>query len=66
MTHDLTARQHEILALIAEGTSNAEISKRLGVGLDTTKTHVRRLLARLNANNRAHAVAKGFRAGVLR
>lgn len=66
MTHDLTERQHEILVLIADGATSEEIAERLGIGVDTTKTHVRRLLMRLHAKNRAHAVANGFRAGVLR
>lgn len=65
MMCDLTRRQHQILALIAEGASNDEISARLGIGLDTTKTHVRALLNRMGAKNRAHAVANGFRAGTL-
>ena len=61
----LTRREREILALVAEGLSNGEIGARLFVSEDTVKTHVRGLLTKLGAANRAHAVAIGFRIGLL-
>ena len=61
----LTLREREILDLVADGFSNGEIGGRLFVSEDTVKTHVRGLLAKLGADNRAHAVAIGFRRGLL-
>jgi DNA-binding NarL/FixJ family response regulator len=51
-------RQLEILALVAEGLSNAEIASRLYLGESTVKWHVRKLLRALGAANRAQAVAR--------
>lgn len=53
----LTPRQTEILALTAQGYSNAEIAAELGTSLETVKTHMRKALERLGARNRTHAVA---------
>ncbi|GGN39665.1 DNA-binding NarL/FixJ family response regulator [Actinoplanes campanulatus] len=61
----LTVREAQILALIADGTSNAAIAQRLYITVDTVKTYNRRIFRKLNANDRAHAVAQAFRAGVL-
>ena len=60
-----TARQLEILQLIADGLSNGEIARRLFITEETCKSHVRALLARLQARSRAEAVAIGFRRGLL-
>ena len=49
-------RQQEVLCLIAHGFSNDEISSKLNVSLETVKTHVGRILDRMGARNRAHAV----------
>jgi DNA-binding NarL/FixJ family response regulator len=57
----LTARELEILELIADGLPNREIAKRLILAEDTVKSHVRHLLAKLDADSRAHAVGIGFR-----
>ena len=57
----LTARELEIVELIAEGLFNKEIAKRLTVSEETVKTHVRHLLPKLRAHSRAHAVAIAFR-----
>lgn len=51
----LTPRETEILQLINEGMSNKEISKRLMIGLATTKSHVHNLLGKLGLNNRRQA-----------
>ena len=54
----LTPRQIEILALVAEGLSNAEIAHRLFLGESTVKWHVRKILRALGVSNRAQAVAR--------
>ncbi|MFS8522431.1 MAG: helix-turn-helix transcriptional regulator, partial [Micromonosporaceae bacterium] len=61
----LTEREVQVLRGMAEGKSNAEIGRDLYVAEDTVKTHARRLFRKLGARDRAHAVAVGFRAGVL-
>jgi DNA-binding NarL/FixJ family response regulator len=61
----LTEREMQVLQGMAEGRSNAEIGRELYVSEDTVKTHARRLFRKLGARDRAHAVAVGFRSGVL-
>ena len=63
--HTLSSRELEVLALVAEGYTSSAIGLRLFVTEETVKTHVSHVLARLNACNRAHAVALGFRLGLL-
>jgi len=60
-----TNREIEVLQLISEGLVNREIGKRLFLSEETVKSHVRHLLAKLQARSRAHAVAVGFRRGLL-
>ena len=60
-----TAREIEVLQLISEGLVNREIGKMLFLSEETVKSHVRHLLAKLQARSRAHAVAVGFRRGLL-
>ncbi|MBC7971787.1 MAG: response regulator transcription factor [Verrucomicrobia bacterium] len=62
----ITDRQLEILQLAADGLSNREICQKLYIALGTTKTHFRGILERLEANDRGHAIAIGFRVGLLR
>jgi DNA-binding CsgD family transcriptional regulator len=62
----ITRRELEVLALIAHGYSTAEIARALWITEDTVKTHVRRLMSRLGARTRAHAVAIAFRNGLWR
>jgi DNA-binding NarL/FixJ family response regulator len=60
-----TAREIEVLHLISEGLVNREIGRMLFLSEETVKSHVRHLLAKLQARSRAHAVAVGFRRGLL-
>lgn len=62
----LTKRELEVLAGMARGRSNAEIGRELFLSEDTIKTHARRLYRKLEASDRAQAVAIGFRFGLLR
>jgi DNA-binding NarL/FixJ family response regulator len=60
-----TARELEVLQLVADGLVNREIGQRLYLSEETVKSHVRHLLAKLQARSRAHAVAVGFRRGLI-
>lgn len=53
---DLTHRERELLALMARGLANQEISNRLGIAMPTVKFHVTNILAKLHADNRTEAV----------
>jgi NarL family two-component system response regulator LiaR len=59
--HDLTPREHEVLALLVEGLSNAEIAARLHISHSTTATHVSSILSKLSVSSRAEAVALALR-----
>jgi DNA-binding CsgD family transcriptional regulator len=61
----LTARELEVLALLAEGASNKLIGRRLGISAHTAKYHVASLLEKLDAVSRTDAVAQAARIGVL-
>ena len=62
----LTERELQVLRGMGRGRSNAEIGKELYLSEDTVKTHARRLFRKLGAADRAQAVAKGFRWGLVR
>jgi DNA-binding NarL/FixJ family response regulator len=59
----LTERELQVLRGMAQGRSNAEIGRSLYLSEDTIKTHARRLFRKLGVNDRAKAVALGFRQG---
>jgi DNA-binding CsgD family transcriptional regulator len=61
----LTARELEVLSLLAEGASNKLIARRLGISTHTAKYHVASLLEKLDAVSRTDAVANAARIGVL-
>jgi DNA-binding NarL/FixJ family response regulator len=60
-----SARELEVLALIAKGRSNKEIAAALGVSDETVKTHVSNIMQKLHAQDRAHAVTEAIRLGLL-
>ena len=60
LDQDPTAREIEVLQLVADGLVNREIGQRLFLSEETVKSHVRHLLAKLQARSRAHAVAVGY------
>lgn len=61
----LTPREQEVLRLLAEGSSNKEIARRLGISAHTAKFHVGQLLDKLDATGRTDAVAQAARLGVI-
>ncbi len=61
----LTDRELEVLNLVAEGFSNLEIAKRLGVSRNTIKFHVSSIIGKLGATSRTEAVTVGLRRGLI-
>jgi DNA-binding NarL/FixJ family response regulator len=62
---DLSARELEVLGLIARGNANKEIAARLAITEETVKSHVRRILDKLRANDRTHAVTIALKRGII-
>lgn len=62
---ELTPRELDVLALLAEGASNKMIAQRLGISVHTAKFHVGSLLDKLDATGRTDAVAHAARRGVI-
>ena len=63
--HMLTEREREVLALVAGGLSNGEIADHLVVSPATSKTHVSRIMAKLNARDRAQLVMIAYETGLV-
>lgn len=62
---DLTARELEVLALVAEGLSNAAIAKRLWLSVNTVRNHVANLLGKLGVHSKLEALSVAVREGLL-
>lgn len=61
----LSDREIEVLRLIAAGNANKEVAARLSIGEDTVKRHVTNILAKLEANDRTHAVTIALKRGII-
>ncbi|MDQ3669614.1 MAG: response regulator transcription factor, partial [Actinomycetota bacterium] len=61
----LTQREREILQLVADGMSNADVAAKLFISQETVKSHVRHILAKLEADTRTHAVAIALREAII-
>ncbi len=64
-TDMLTTREREILQLLADGMSNADVATKLIISQETVKSHVRHILAKLEADTRTHAVAIALRESII-
>ena len=61
----LTSRETEVLMLIAHGMSNTQISDTLCIAMDTTRTHIKRILSKLGLRDRAQAVVIAYQTGLV-
>ena len=61
----LTAREREILQLLADGMSNSDVAAKLFISQETVKSHVRHILSKLEADTRTHAVAIALREAII-
>lgn len=62
---DLTEREREVLICIARGLSNQELAQRLVIADNTVKTHVKRILTKLGARDRAQAIVMAYESGLM-
>jgi DNA-binding CsgD family transcriptional regulator len=61
----MSDRERQVLAVIAQGKTSQDIARRLGISARTVEAHSRSITKKLRAANKAHAVAIGFRKGIL-
>jgi DNA-binding NarL/FixJ family response regulator len=61
----LTSREIQVLQLVASGCANKAISAQLDINEETTKTHIKKILAKLGARDRTHAVSLGLKRGII-
>jgi NarL family two-component system response regulator LiaR len=61
----LTAREHDVLKLMADGLTNADIAERLVIGVATVKTHVSSIISKLGVSSRTEATATAIRRGLV-
>jgi DNA-binding NarL/FixJ family response regulator len=62
---ELSPREIDVLRLVAGGNANKEIAARLGIAEETVKGHISKILAKLNANDRTHAVTTAIKRGII-
>lgn len=65
LANGISSREQEILLLIAQGASNAQIAEKLGLGIETVKSHIRRILHKLRVNDRTQAAVKAVKDGIV-
>jgi len=61
----ITAREIDVLRLIAEGNRNKDVAKRLSISEETVKVHIKHIMSKLGAQDRTQAVAIGLRRGII-
>jgi DNA-binding NarL/FixJ family response regulator len=61
----LSPRETEVLRLVADGLSNQKIAQRLGLGLETVKTHMRHIMEKLAVSDRTEAAVKAMKQGIM-
>ncbi len=66
LIESLTDREKEVLTLIGQGLTNQELAERLFIADNTVKTHVKRILVKIGARDRAQAVVKAYESGLVR
>lgn len=64
VTTDLSRREEQVLTMVARGHSNVDTARVLGLSVETVKSHMRRVLGKLGARNRCHAVALAYERGL--
>lgn len=65
LVEQLTSREHEVLALVADGLRNREIARRLGISEHTVKFHLAAIFGKLGASSRTEVVRKALRLGLI-
>ena len=65
LVEDLTPRERKVLALVAQGATNKEVAAALYISENTVKNHLRNIMGKLHAKNRAQAVVSAMELGLL-